>query len=237
MEGVRGSSPLSSTRSPGRGRVEGGGPQSVVLWRKTPSSDLPSGLLSRPPGSNSGSSPRTTAVRLRSSASWQFGDPASDAADDRLRADSPLSEHLEALLLPVRGVLGHDPSSAAVYDLEQAIQEKVTEELLTEVLGGALTVTDLLDDRFVRDLHAPRLRRTSRSARTGRFRSPSAVRRVVACRHSAIRNGSCWRCPPAWLLGCRRWLTCRPLPRIAGADAAGHAPISGHLDRFPSWNA
>jgi fido (protein-threonine AMPylation protein) len=40
------------------------------------------------------------------------------------------------------------------YDLEQAVQDDVTEELLTAAFAGSLTLDDLLRDYFLRDLHA-----------------------------------------------------------------------------------
>ena len=60
---------------------------------------------------------------------------------------------LNSLLPDIREVLGELPSKAAVYDLEQAMQEEVAEELLTATLDGALIVDDLLSDYFVRLLH------------------------------------------------------------------------------------
>lgn len=47
----------------------------------------------------------------------------------------------------------HQPPKAAVYDLEQAIQDDVPKELLTAVLAGGLILDDLVTDHFVRDLH------------------------------------------------------------------------------------
>lgn len=62
-------------------------------------------------------------------------------------------DELEALLPPVRALLGEPVSKAAVFDLEQAIQEDVTEELLTAVLGGDIGIDELMSDYFVRTLH------------------------------------------------------------------------------------
>lgn len=41
-----------------------------------------------------------------------------------------------------------------VYDLEQAIQDEVSEDLLIAVVGGSLRLDELLSDYFLRDLHA-----------------------------------------------------------------------------------
>ncbi|MFZ5869624.1 MAG: hypothetical protein ACOYXW_03700 [Actinomycetota bacterium] len=49
-------------------------------------------------------------------------------------------DELDALLPPVRDLLGERIAKAAVYDLEQALQEQVTEELLTAVLTGDLAL-------------------------------------------------------------------------------------------------
>lgn len=42
---------------------------------------------------------------------------------------------------------------AALYDIEQALQDRVGSTLLDEIRSGALTVTEILTDHFVRDLH------------------------------------------------------------------------------------
>lgn len=62
-------------------------------------------------------------------------------------------DDLDVLLPHVRELLGEPASKASVYDLEQAVQEQVTEELLTAALDGALSVDELLSDHFVRELH------------------------------------------------------------------------------------
>lgn len=68
--------------------------------------------------------------------------------------ETPVSDdELDALLPAVRELLGEPVTKAAVYDLEQAVQEEATEELLTSVLVGNLSVEGLLTDHFVRDLH------------------------------------------------------------------------------------
>lgn len=63
-------------------------------------------------------------------------------------------DELDALLPRARALLGEPVSKAAVFDLEQGIQEATTKQLLSEVLSGALQVPDLLTDFFVKDLHA-----------------------------------------------------------------------------------
>lgn len=62
-------------------------------------------------------------------------------------------DELTALLPAVRELLGESITKAAVYDLEQAFHEEATEELLTAVFDGALTLDELLTDHFVRELH------------------------------------------------------------------------------------
>jgi hypothetical protein len=43
---------------------------------------------------------------------------------------------------------------AAVYDLEQGIQQQVAEELLTAAVEGELPPSELLTDYLLKDLHA-----------------------------------------------------------------------------------
>jgi fido (protein-threonine AMPylation protein) len=62
-------------------------------------------------------------------------------------------DELDALLPAVRELLDEPVTKAAVYDLEQAIQEEAAEELLTSVLAGGVILDDLLTDHFARDLH------------------------------------------------------------------------------------
>jgi fido (protein-threonine AMPylation protein) len=68
--------------------------------------------------------------------------------------DTPVpDDEWDALLPSARELLGASATKAAVYDLEQAVQDDVAEELLTAVLDGGLTRDDLLTDHFVRELH------------------------------------------------------------------------------------
>lgn len=62
-------------------------------------------------------------------------------------------DELDALLSSARELLGEPVTKAAVYDIEQAIQDQVAEELLTRLLAGELALDELLTDHFVRDLH------------------------------------------------------------------------------------
>lgn len=62
-------------------------------------------------------------------------------------------DELTALLPSAREVLGEPTTKVAIYDLEQAIQESVTEDLLTAMLEGDLTLDDMLTDHFLRELH------------------------------------------------------------------------------------
>lgn len=68
--------------------------------------------------------------------------------------ETAVSDDELAWLLPdIRNLLGEPVSKAAVYDLEQAIQTDVTEQLLSRVLGGSLSLNELLSDHFLRQLH------------------------------------------------------------------------------------
>ncbi|WP_194836078.1 Fic family protein [Nocardia sp. XZ_19_369] len=68
--------------------------------------------------------------------------------------ETPVSaDEADALLPNIRELLGEPVSKAAVYDLEQAIQEQASETLLTAVLDKTLTLDEMLSDYFLRDLH------------------------------------------------------------------------------------
>lgn len=62
-------------------------------------------------------------------------------------------DELDALLPAVREALGEPPTKAAVFDLEQQIQDEVAADSLTAVIGGDLALDELMTDHFVRDLH------------------------------------------------------------------------------------
>jgi fido (protein-threonine AMPylation protein) len=69
--------------------------------------------------------------------------------------ETPLpDDELAALLPDVVQILGEPVTRAAVYDLEQGIQDQVAEELLTVALEGSLQPSELLTDYFLKDLHA-----------------------------------------------------------------------------------
>jgi fido (protein-threonine AMPylation protein) len=69
--------------------------------------------------------------------------------------ETPLpDDELVALLPDVVQILGEPVTRAAVYDLEQGIQDQVAEELLTVALEGSLQPSELLTDYFLKDLHA-----------------------------------------------------------------------------------
>jgi fido (protein-threonine AMPylation protein) len=63
-------------------------------------------------------------------------------------------DELAALLPEVVVVLGEPVTRAAVYDLEQGLQDRVTDELMPAAIDGSLPLDALLNDYFVRDLHA-----------------------------------------------------------------------------------
>lgn len=64
------------------------------------------------------------------------------------------ADELSALLPQVVEVLDKPIRMADVYDLEQAVQEQVAEDLLTAAFVGSLHLDDLLSDYFLRELHA-----------------------------------------------------------------------------------
>lgn len=68
--------------------------------------------------------------------------------------ETPLpDDELGALLPHIADLLERPISKAAIYDLEQAVQEQITEQLLTMVLDGTLGLDELLNDFYLRDLH------------------------------------------------------------------------------------
>ena len=62
-------------------------------------------------------------------------------------------DELDALLPGVRELLGEPITRAAIYDLEQAVQEQVVEEQLIAVLEGSVGLGVLLTDRSLSNLH------------------------------------------------------------------------------------
>jgi fido (protein-threonine AMPylation protein) len=69
--------------------------------------------------------------------------------------ETPLpDDELEALLPHIVDLLGRPITKAAVYDLEQGVQEQVAEELLTAAIEGNLGLDELVNDYFLRNLHA-----------------------------------------------------------------------------------
>jgi len=69
--------------------------------------------------------------------------------------ETPLpDDELAALLPDAVLMLGAPVTRAAVYDLEQGVQQQVAEELLTAALSGELRTSELLTAYFLKDLHA-----------------------------------------------------------------------------------
>lgn len=62
-------------------------------------------------------------------------------------------EERDALTPAVRELLGDPIRKADLYDLEQQIQDEVADDLVTQVVNGTLSTSDLLTDHFVRELH------------------------------------------------------------------------------------
>jgi fido (protein-threonine AMPylation protein) len=68
--------------------------------------------------------------------------------------ETPLPhDELVALLPEVVEVLDKPITRAAVYDLEQGLQDQVFDDLMPSALDGSLPLGELLSDYFVRDLH------------------------------------------------------------------------------------
>jgi fido (protein-threonine AMPylation protein) len=68
--------------------------------------------------------------------------------------ETPLPhDELTALLPEVADILGKPITRAAVYDLEQGLQDRAFDELMPPALDGSLPLDELLSDYFVRDLH------------------------------------------------------------------------------------
>lgn len=68
--------------------------------------------------------------------------------------ETPLPhDELTALIPEVADVLGEPITRAAVYDLEQGLQDRVFDELMPSALDGSLPLDEILSDYFVRDLH------------------------------------------------------------------------------------
>ena len=68
--------------------------------------------------------------------------------------ETPVSDDdLIALQPELRAALGDEITKATIYDIEQSIQGRVTEELLESVAAGETTVDEMLTDGFIRDLH------------------------------------------------------------------------------------
>lgn len=62
-------------------------------------------------------------------------------------------DELDALKPSLVEILDLPITRAAVYDIEQAVQEQVSEELFTAAIEGSLGLDELLSDYFLRDLH------------------------------------------------------------------------------------
>lgn len=68
--------------------------------------------------------------------------------------ETPVSpEGLSALTPLARDLLGSTPQRAALYDLEQGIQNAVSAQLIRQVLDGERELDQLLSDAFLRELH------------------------------------------------------------------------------------
>lgn len=69
--------------------------------------------------------------------------------------ETPLPhDELSALLPEAAVVLGAAATRADVYDLEQALQAHLEDEIMLAAIDGSLPLDELLTDHFVRDLHS-----------------------------------------------------------------------------------
>lgn len=62
-------------------------------------------------------------------------------------------EERDALTAEAREILDEPIRKDDLYDLEQLIQDEVADDLVAEIVDGALTISELLTDHFVRELH------------------------------------------------------------------------------------
>jgi len=68
--------------------------------------------------------------------------------------ETPLPfDEFDTLTPGARAALEVPITKAAVYDIEQAIEATLTEQLITQVLEGLLGIDELLSDQFLRELH------------------------------------------------------------------------------------
>lgn len=63
-------------------------------------------------------------------------------------------DEFDRLLPDIRDLLDAPITKSAVFDLEQAVQADLAEELIADVIAGQLTLDPLVDCLFLRDLHA-----------------------------------------------------------------------------------
>jgi fido (protein-threonine AMPylation protein) len=69
--------------------------------------------------------------------------------------ETPLDPDEEDALTPeARAAVGDPPLKAAIFDIEQQIEQAVAEELIRAVLDRTLGLDELLTSAFVFDLHA-----------------------------------------------------------------------------------
>ena len=68
--------------------------------------------------------------------------------------ETPLDgDEFDELLPSIREALGADVTKAAIFDLEQAVQDEVAADLLNRVLAREIGLDELLNDQFIRELH------------------------------------------------------------------------------------
>lgn len=69
--------------------------------------------------------------------------------------ETPITpDEASALTARAREIFGDQPSKAELFDVEQAIADEVSIALQNQVAEGQLVLEDLLDDAFLRELHA-----------------------------------------------------------------------------------
>lgn len=62
-------------------------------------------------------------------------------------------EEREALTPYALAVLGDPPPKSDLYDIEQALQDHVGDDLVSQIRSGSLGLDEILTDFFVRELH------------------------------------------------------------------------------------
>jgi fido (protein-threonine AMPylation protein) len=69
--------------------------------------------------------------------------------------ETPITpDEASALTARAREIFGNQPNKAEIFEVEQVIADEVSIELQNQIVEGKLVLEDLLDDAFLRGLHA-----------------------------------------------------------------------------------